>query len=51
MMAIKKYNPTTPGQRFKEISAFDDLTPGAKPEKSLAQARRRRVAGGTTQVK
>ena len=34
-MAIKKYNPTTPGQRFKEISAYDDLTPGAKPEKSL----------------
>ena len=34
-MAIKKYKPTTPGQRFKEISAYDDLTPGAKPEKSL----------------
>ena len=37
-MAIKKYKPTTPGQRFKEISAYDDLTPGAKPEKSSAQA-------------
>jgi large subunit ribosomal protein L2 len=36
-MAIKKYNPTTPGQRFKEISASDDLTPGTKPEKSLLQ--------------
>ncbi|PID93030.1 MAG: 50S ribosomal protein L2 [Bacteroidetes bacterium] len=34
-MAIKKYKPTTPGQRFKEISAFDDLTPGVSPEKSL----------------
>lgn len=34
-MAIKKYKPTTPGQRFKEISSFDDLTPGTKPEKSL----------------
>jgi large subunit ribosomal protein L2 len=34
-MAIKKYKPTTPGQRFKEISAFEDITPGAKPEKSL----------------
>ena len=34
-MAIKKYKPTTPGQRFKEISDFEDLTPGAKPEKSL----------------
>ena len=34
-MAIKKYKPTTPGQRFKEISSFDELTPDAKPEKSL----------------
>ena len=34
-MAIKKYKPTTPGQRFKEISDFQELTPGAKPEKSL----------------
>jgi len=34
-MAIKKYKPTTPGQRFKEISSYDDLTPDVKPEKSL----------------
>jgi large subunit ribosomal protein L2 len=34
-MAIKKYKPTTPGQRFKEISSFNDLTPGSKPEKTL----------------
>lgn len=34
-MAIKKYKPTTPGQRYKEISDFDELTPGKKPEKSL----------------
>ena len=34
-MAIKKYKPTTPGQRFKEISDFQELTPGTKPEKSL----------------
>lgn len=33
-MALKKYKPTTPGQRFKIISAFDDIT-AAKPEKSL----------------
>lgn len=33
-MALKKYKPTTPGQRFKIISAFDDVTAG-KPEKSL----------------
>lgn len=34
-MAIKKYKPTTPGQRYKEISDFNELTPDAKPEKSL----------------
>ena len=33
-MALKKYKPTTPGQRFKLISAFDDITT-SKPEKSL----------------
>jgi large subunit ribosomal protein L2 len=33
-MALKKYKPTTPGQRFKVISAFDDITTGT-PEKSL----------------
>jgi large subunit ribosomal protein L2 len=33
-MALKKYKPTTPGQRFKVISAFDDITT-SRPEKSL----------------
>ncbi len=33
-MALKKFKPTTPGQRFKIISAFDDITTD-KPEKSL----------------
>ena len=33
-MALKKYNPTTPGQRFKIISAFDEITTDT-PEKSL----------------
>ncbi|MFA8299453.1 MAG: 50S ribosomal protein L2 [Hyphomicrobiales bacterium] len=33
-MALKKYKPTTPGQRFKVISAFDDITT-SQPEKSL----------------
>ena len=40
-MAIKKYKPTTPGQRFKEISAFDELTPDVKPEKSLLKPQKR----------
>ncbi|MDK2909706.1 MAG: large subunit ribosomal protein [Bacteroidales bacterium] len=33
-MALKKFKPTTPGQRFKIISAFDDITTNT-PEKSL----------------
>ncbi len=33
-MALRKLNPTTPGQRFKLISAFDDIT-CTVPEKSL----------------
>lgn len=35
-MALKKYKPTTPGQRFKLISAFDDITTD-RPEKSLLE--------------
>jgi large subunit ribosomal protein L2 len=33
-MALKKFKPTTSGQRFKLISSFDDIS-AAKPEKSL----------------
>ncbi|HCY73979.1 MAG TPA: 50S ribosomal protein L2 [Rikenellaceae bacterium] len=33
-MAIKKFKPTTPGQRNKAISAFDEITT-SKPQKSL----------------
>jgi large subunit ribosomal protein L2 len=33
-MALKKYKPTTPGQRFKVISTYDEITT-ATPEKSL----------------
>jgi large subunit ribosomal protein L2 len=35
-MALKKYKPTTPGQRFKIISSYDDITAGT-PEKSLLE--------------
>lgn len=38
-MALKKYKPTTPGQRFKIISAFDDITT-SKPEKSLLSGKK-----------
>jgi large subunit ribosomal protein L2 len=33
-MALKKFKPTTSGQRFKLISAFDEVT-ASSPEKSL----------------
>jgi len=33
-MALKKLNPVTPGQRFKLVSTFDDITTST-PEKSL----------------
>ncbi|TSA23720.1 MAG: 50S ribosomal protein L2 [Bacteroidetes bacterium] len=39
-MALKKYKPTTPGQRFKVISAFDEITQST-PEKSLTAPKRR----------
>lgn len=39
-MALKKYNPTTPGQRFKLISSFDEIT-SDRPEKSLLLPKRR----------
>lgn len=39
-MALKKYKPTTPGQRFKLISAFDEIT-ADKPEKSLLRPMRK----------
>jgi large subunit ribosomal protein L2 len=61
-MALKKYKPTTPGQRFKVISSYDDIT-SMTPEKSLlAPARKtggrnnqgrmtmRYVGGGHKQV-
>src|SRR5574344_451003 len=33
-MALKKLKPTTPGQRFKVVSSFEEVT-AKKPEKSL----------------
>lgn len=34
-MGIRVYRPTSPGRRNASVSDFADLTPGAKPEKSL----------------
>ena len=39
-MGVKKFNPTTPGQRFKLTSDFEELTAG-KPEKTLLVAKKR----------
>ena len=39
-MALKKFKPTTPGQRFKIISTFDDITT-MEPEKSLLVPRKK----------
>ena len=37
-MALKKFKPTTPGQRHKVVVTFDDIT-ASKPEKSLVMGR------------
>jgi large subunit ribosomal protein L2 len=39
-MALKKYKPTTPGQRYKILNAFDEITTD-KPEKSLIAPQKR----------
>ncbi|MDO4571808.1 MAG: 50S ribosomal protein L2 [Clostridia bacterium] len=40
-MAIRKINPTTPGQRFMTVSAFDEIT-RTGPEKSLTEDLRKK---------
>ena len=40
-MALKKFKPTTSSQRFKIISAFDEITTSSKPEKSLLAPKKR----------
>lgn len=49
-MAIKKYKPTTPGQRYKEITSSADLSAGStnQPEKSLLRPQKR--SGGRNNV-
>ena len=38
-MAVRKFKPTTPGQRHKIIGAFDEIT-ATVPEKSLVSGKR-----------
>src|SRR2546423_12959892 len=40
-MALRKYKPTSPGRRFRSVSAFDDVTK-TEPEKSLLEPVKRR---------
>lgn len=47
-MGIRQYNPTSPGRRGASVSDFADLTPGAKPVKSL-QRRARKTGGRNNQ--
>ncbi|MDQ6710483.1 MAG: 50S ribosomal protein L2 [Candidatus Dormibacteraeota bacterium] len=49
-MPVKKYKPTSPGRRFMSVSAFDDITPGKKAEKSL-QVSLKKNAGRNAQGK
>ena len=46
-MALRKFKPTTPGQRNKVISAFDEITASA-PEKSLVVGKNN--SGGRNQA-
>jgi large subunit ribosomal protein L2 len=41
-MGIKRFNPRTPGQRFKTVSTYDEITDRTKaPEKSLLDINRK----------
>ncbi len=46
-MGLKKYKPTTPSQRFKLVSSYDEITATA-PEKSLVVPKKR--TGGRNQT-
>jgi large subunit ribosomal protein L2 len=49
-MGIRKYNPTSPGRRNASVSDFAELTPGAKPERTLL-VRARKTGGRNNQGK
>ena len=46
-MAVRKFKPTTPGQRHKIIGTFEEIT-ASVPEKSLVSGKR--VTGGRNNV-
>ena len=51
-MAIKRYNPTTPGRRKSSVQSFDDVT-ATKPHKPLTRARKQKAgrSGGKITVR
>jgi len=49
-MGIRRYNPTTPGRRGATVSDFAELTPNAKPVKSLL-TRKKKTGGRNNQGK
>ncbi len=49
-MAVKRYKPTSPARRFMTVNSYSELTPGAKPEKSLMHDMRH-TAGRNNQGK
>ena len=46
-MAIKRYKPSTPGTRFKTVSAFEEITT-EKPERSLVVSKNRKGGRNNT---
>jgi len=40
-MGIRQYRPTSAGRRNASVSDFADLTPGAKPVKSLLRPKKK----------
>ena len=47
-MAVRKFKPTTPGQRHKIIGTFEEIT-AAVPEKSLVTGKR--STGGRNNIR
>ena len=46
-MPVKNYKPTSAGRRFMSVNDYAELTPGAKPEKSLLKPLKK--SGGRNQ--
>ena len=40
-MGIKRLKPTSPARRYQTYLTRDELTPGAEPEKSLLEPKKR----------